>query len=157
MGQGSGEAGPPVAEGPPAPRRAEAAGWCDGCDAHAAEAFAHPTADLSLCRGCVGLLAAAVRAVWPAAGGDGTVRRVRVYARDLMPGDRVVAAWVPDPDSPGAPPRRTRDWTVAGCCAAGSKVEVRASGVEAGGGAGTPWEATRWHSPWDMFSVDREV
>ena len=74
------------------------------------------------------------------------IRRFKVYARDLMPDDHVVAFWRGNPHFPDDSPRQPRDWVVARCRVIDLQVEVKVKG-------GT----TCWFSQQDIFSVDREV
>lgn len=85
---------------------------------------------------------------------DRDVRRYRVYARDLMPGDRIVAEWVyPKGDIPSHEARL-----------GGERLEravtVQCITTDVDGGIVTSLVGEReavTYPNWRMFSVDREV
>lgn len=74
------------------------------------------------------------------------IRRFKVYARDLMPRDHIVAEWKGNPHFADESPRQPRDWKVARCRVVDLQVEVEVAG-----------QTIYTFSQRDMFSVDREV
>lgn len=77
------------------------------------------------------------------------VRRFRVYARDLMPGDAIVASW-----RDGKRIKNPVEWKVESVIVR-SSTEPAIEDVVVVQRAGPHTDG--WYSPTAMFSVDREV